>query len=90
LIDEAEAKYRKWTTVDLTTLAMQRSYQLLRDSRGKLPSKSIKAVSNWLAAWDVLKSPREKNWWVGDGIDLVNKAKAMGYTGPSRKYETIV
>jgi len=39
---------------------------------------------------DVLKSPREKRWWLGDGIDLVNKAKAMGYGGSSRKYETIV
>lgn len=90
LIDEAEAKYKEWTAADLATLAMQRSYQLLKDSSGKLPSKSIKAMANWLAAWDVLKSPREKRWWLGDGIDLVNKAKAMGYTGPSRKYETIV
>jgi hypothetical protein len=46
-------------------------------------------MANWLAAWDVLKSPREK-WWLSDGIDLVNRAKAMGYQGPSRKYEVIV
>lgn len=69
---------------------MQRSYQLFKDSNGKLPSKSISAMANWLAAWDVLKSPREKKWWLGDGIDLVNRAKAMGYQGPSRKYEVIV
>lgn len=90
LIDKAEAKYKEWTAADLTTLAMQRSYQLLKDTRGKLPSKSIKAMANWLAAWDVLKSPREKKWWLGDGIDLVNKAKAMGYSGASRKYDVIV
>jgi len=34
--------------------------QLLKDSTGKLPFTSIKAVSNRLAAWGVLKSPREK------------------------------
>jgi len=66
-------------------LAMQRSYQLLKDSKGKLPSKSISALAKWLAAWDVLKSPREEKWWLGDGIDLVNRAKAMGYEGPSMK-----
>jgi hypothetical protein len=90
LIDEAENKYKQWPANDLLALAMQRSYQLLKDSKGKLPSKSISAIANWLAAWDVLKSPREKKWWLGDGIDLVNRAKAMGYQGPSRKYEVIV
>ena len=38
----------------------------------------------------VLKSPREKRWWLSDGIDLVNRAKAMGYQGPARKYDVIV
>jgi hypothetical protein len=90
LIDAAEKDYKTWPAADLLALAMQRSYQLLKDSNGKLPSKSISAMANWLAAWDVLKSPREKRWWLGDGIDLVNKAKAMGYEGPSRKYEVIV
>jgi hypothetical protein len=91
LIDEREKKYREWPAADLLTLAMKRSYQLLKDSKGKLPSKSISAMSNWLAAWDVLKSPREKKWWLGDGIDLVNRAKAMGYQGPSsKKYDVIV
>lgn len=90
MIDEAEKKYRCWPAAELLALAMQRSYQLLKDSNGKLPSKSISAMANWLAAWDVLKSPREKKWWLGDGIDLVNRAKAMGYQGPSRKYEAIV
>jgi len=90
LIDEAANKYRQQPAADLLTLAMKRSYQLLKDSKGKLPSKSISALSNWLAAWDILKSPREKKWWLGDGIDLVNRAKAMGYQGPSRKYEVIL
>jgi hypothetical protein len=91
LIDEREKMYREWSAADLLTLAMKRSYQLLKDSKGKLPSKSISAMSNWLAAWDVLKSPREKKWWLGDGIDLVNRAKAMGYQGPSsKKYDVIV
>jgi hypothetical protein len=90
VIDEAKKEYQQWPAADLLALAMQRSYQLLKDSKGKLPSKSISAMANWLAAWDVLKSPREKKWWLGDGIDLVNKAKAMGYQGPSRKYEVIV
>ena len=90
LIDETEKKYKQWPAADLLALAMQRSYQLLKDSKGKLPSKSISAMANWLAAWDVLKSPREKKWWLGDGIDLVNRAKAMGYQGPSRKYDVIV
>ena len=90
LIDEAEKNYRGWPAADLLALAMERSYTLLKDSQGKLPSKSISAMSNWLAAWDVLKSPREKKWWLGDGIDLVNKAKAMGYQGRSRKYDVIV
>jgi hypothetical protein len=90
LIDEAQKQYQRWPATDLLALAMRRSYQLLKDSKGKLPSKSISAMANWLAAWDVLKSPREKNWWLGDGIDLVNKAKAMGYQGPSRKYELIL
>ncbi|CZR60407.1 uncharacterized protein PAC_10303 [Phialocephala subalpina] len=90
LIKEAEAKYKKWPAADLLALALQRSYQLLKDSNGKLPSKSIAAMAIWLASWDILKSEREKKWWLGDGIDLVNKAKAMGYQGPSRKYEVIV
>jgi hypothetical protein len=90
LIDEAEKKYRQWPAADLLALAMQRSYQLLKDGKGKLPSKSISAMANWLAAWEVLKSPREKKWWLGDGIDLVNRAKAMRYQGPSRKYEVIL
>jgi len=85
LIDEAEKKYRQWKAADLLDLSMTRSYQLLKDSNGKLPSKSIASMANWLASWDVLKSPREKRWWLGDGIDLVNKAKAMGYQGPSKK-----
>lgn len=89
-INVAEAKYQKWPAAQLLPLAMQRSYQLLKDSQGKLPSRSISAMARWLAAWDVLKSPREKQWWLGDGIDLVNKAKAMGYEGPSKKYDVIV
>jgi hypothetical protein len=90
LIDEGEKKYREWTADDLLALAKQRSYTLLKDSNGKLPSKSISAMANWHAAFDVLKSPREKKWWLGDGIDLCNKAKAMGYQGPSKKYDVIV
>lgn len=70
-IDEAFKNYIKLPSVDLLALCMARSYQLLKDSQGKLPSKSCKAMANWLAAWDVLKSPREKKWWLGDGIDLV-------------------
>jgi hypothetical protein len=89
LIEDAERKYKEWPHADLLALAMQRSYQLLKDSHGKLPSKSKSALAKWLAAWDVLKSPREKKWWLGDGIDLVNKAKAMGYQGSSRKYDVI-
>jgi hypothetical protein len=90
LIDEKEEFYKKKPAADLLKLSMERSYQLFRDSNGKLPSKSIATMSAWLAAWDVLKSPREKNWWLGDGIDLVNKAKAMGYQGSSKKYDVIV
>jgi hypothetical protein len=90
LIAEAEDKYTKWPANKLLELAMQRSYQLLKDSKGKLPSKSISAMSNWLAAWDILKSPREKTWWLRDGIDLVNRAKAMGYQGSSKKYDVIL
>jgi len=91
-IDIAEKKYLTWRASDMLELAMQRSYQLLKDSHGKLPSKSKSAMAKWLAAWDVLKSPREKKWWVGDGIDLVNKAKAMGYEGSAstKKYDVIV
>lgn len=89
-IKSAETKYREWVSEDLLALAMQRSYQLFKDSKGKLPSRSRAALSYWLAAWDVLKTDREKKWWLGDGIDLVNKAKAMGYQGPSRKYDVIV
>lgn len=56
-----------------------------------MPSRAKPALAEWLAAWDVLKSPREKRWWLGDGIDLVNKAKAMGYEGAStKKYDVIV
>ncbi|RMZ75811.1 hypothetical protein DV737_g5112, partial [Chaetothyriales sp. CBS 132003] len=57
-----------------------------------MPSRSVAALANWLAGWDVLKSEREKKWWLGDGIDLVNKAKAMGYQGApnSKKYDVIV
>ncbi|KAI9049540.1 hypothetical protein LZ554_006568 [Drepanopeziza brunnea f. sp. 'monogermtubi'] len=38
----------------------------------------------------VLKSEREKKWWLGDGLDLVNKAKAIGYEGSSKKYDVIL
>ncbi|KAG0650812.1 hypothetical protein D0Z07_2672 [Hyphodiscus hymeniophilus] len=89
-IDEAEKKYQTWPGAQLRELAMNRSYQLLKDSSGKLPSKSSSAIANRLAAWDVLKSTREKSWWLGDGIDLVNRAKAMGYQGSSKKYDVIV
>lgn len=88
---ELEKKvYLQQKLPDLLELAMSRSYQLLKDSQGKLPAKSKAALANWLAGWDVLKSEREKRWWVGDGIELVNKAKAMGYKGSSRKYDVIV
>lgn len=90
LINEAEKAYLRWSSADLLNLSMQRSYQLLKDSSGKLPSKSIKATANWNAGWDVLKSAREKKWWLGDGIDIANKAKAMGYQGPTKKYDVIV
>ncbi|TVY19977.1 hypothetical protein LARI1_G002622 [Lachnellula arida] len=90
LINEAEKTYLQWPSADLLNLSMQRSYQLLKDSSGKLPSKSIKSMAIWNAGWDVLKSPREKKWWLGDGIDLANKAKAMGYQGPAKKYDVIV
>ncbi len=90
LIEEKEELYKKRPAAELMKLSMERSYQLFKDSNGKLPSKSIAALSKWLAAWDILKSPREKRWWLGDGIDLVNKAKAMGYQGPSRKYDVIL
>ena len=46
-------------------------------------------MANWLASWDVLKSDREKKWWLGDGIDLVNRVKVMGYQGPPKKYDGI-
>ena len=92
LIDKAEKDYLTWRAADLLELAMQRSYQLLKDSHGKLPSKSKSSMAKWLAAWDVLKSPREKKWWLGDGVDLVNRAKAMGYQGAAstKKYDVIV
>jgi hypothetical protein len=90
LIDEKEMKYQTWSAANLLTLCMQRSYQLLKDSKGKLPGKSIAAMAKWCASWDVLKSEREKSWWLGDGIELVNRAKAMGYQGPSKKYEVIL
>lgn len=90
LINESEQNYRQWSPAALLEEAMRRSYQLLKDSKGKLPSKSISAMANWLAAWDVLKSPREKRWWLGDGIDLANKAKAMGYQGSTKKYDVIL
>jgi hypothetical protein len=90
LIDEKEKNYHTWSAADLLTLCMQRSYQLLKDSKGKLPGKSIAAMAKWCASWDVLKSEREKGWWLGDGIELVNRAKAMGYQGPSKKYEVIL
>lgn len=89
-IEAAEANYKTWTAVALLDLAMKRSYQLLKDSSGKLPSKSIATLSRWLASWDVLKSEREKKMWLGDGIDLVNKARAIGYKGGSKKYEVIL
>jgi len=50
-IDKLEEKYRQWPAADLLKLSMKRSYQLLKDSNGKLPSKSIKSMSNWLASW---------------------------------------
>lgn len=90
-IDEANAKYLEWTAEALATLAMKRSYQVFKDSAGKMPTRAKPALARWHAAWDVLKSPREKRWWLGDGIDLVNKAKAMGYCSAStKKYDVIV
>lgn len=89
-IDAAKAKYMTWAATDLTALAMQRSYQLFKDSAGKMPTRAKPALAEWLAAWDVLKSPREKRWWLGDGIDLVNKAKAMGYAGASTKKHDVI
>lgn len=90
-IEEAKLGYLGWTGEDLVALAMQRSYQIFKDSMGKMPTRARPALTQWLAAWDVLKSPREKRWWLGDGIDLVNKAKAMGYDGSStKKYDVIV
>ncbi|CAN8097142.1 unnamed protein product [Discula destructiva] len=90
-IDEATAKYLTWSAEQMVTLAMERSYQLFKDSAGKMPTRTRPARARWLAAWDVLKSPREKRWWLGDGIDLVNKAKAMGYDGSStKKYDVLV
>lgn len=74
-------EYMNWGQADLVPLAMQRSYQLFKDSQGKMPPRAKEALADWLAAWDVLKPEREKQWWLGDGIDLVNKAKAMGYEG---------
>ena len=52
LIDEKEQKYKKIPHAQLTELAMKRSYQLFKDSKGKLPSKYIAAMSQWLAAWE--------------------------------------
>lgn len=90
-IYDAKQKYLGWNQTALVTLAMQRSYQLFKDSEGKMPTRAKAPLAQWLAAWDVLKSPREKRWWLGDGIDLVNKAKAMGYDGEStKKYDIIV
>lgn len=91
-IDAAKAEYLEtMTAAEMTALAMQRSYQLFKDSAGKMPTRAKPALAEWLAAWDVLKSPREKRWWLGDGIDLVNKAKALGYEGTStKKYDVIV
>lgn len=76
---------KNMAAADMTALAMQRSYQLFKDSAGKMPTRAKPALAEWLAAWNVLKSPREKRWWLGDGIDLVNKAKALGYEGSSTK-----
>ena len=44
LIDEAEKSYSTWSAADLLELCMQRSYQLLKDDKGKLPSKSKSAI----------------------------------------------
>lgn len=67
-IDAAKAEYLKiLTAADMTALAMQRSYQLFIDSAGKMPTRAKPALAEWVAAWDVLKSPREKRWWLGDG-----------------------
>lgn len=92
-IDAAKPQYLARTNNDLLALAMERSYQLFKDSAGKMPSRSRGALVDWLAGWDVLKSPREKRWWLGDGIDLVNRAKAMGFEGggaATKKYDVIV
>lgn len=90
-ITEREKQYMYCDFSKMLALAMSRCYQLLKDSHGKLPSKSRVAIAKWLAAWDILKSDREKCWWEGDGIDLVNRAKAMGYTSTStKKYDVIV
>lgn len=92
-IDVVKIQYLTCTYEELLALAMQRSYQLFKDNAGKMPSRSRGALVNWLASWDVLKSDREKRWWLGDGIDLVNRAKAMGFEGggaATKKYDVIV
>ena len=97
-IDKKAKVYRESSRYALLEIAKQRSYTLLKDSKGKMAGTSKKALAIWLAAWDVLKSPREKKWWLGDGLDVINVAKAMGYQGPtlesasraSRKYDAIV
>jgi hypothetical protein len=94
LIDEAVLKYKTMPADDLLLHAKSISYLLLKDSSGKLPSKSIEAMAQWNAAWDVLKTPREKKWWESDGLELLNKAKAMGFqaakNGSSKKYDVIL
>lgn len=93
-INSAMEDYLNWVYEDLLALAMQRSYQIFKDSKGKMPSRAKLALAKWCAAWDILKNDREKNWWLDDGIALVNKAKAMGYQGPSKgsakKYDVIL
>jgi hypothetical protein len=60
LIDLAEKKYHEWPAADLLALAMRGSYQLLKDSKGKLPSKSISTMANWLATGHSQKSSRKE------------------------------
>ncbi|KAG9228835.1 hypothetical protein BJ875DRAFT_489485 [Amylocarpus encephaloides] len=91
LIKKKEEEYQQLKWEGLKDLASQRPYTVLKDTQGRSPTRLMSELSKGLAAWDVLKSSREKEWRLGEGILLVNKAKAMGYTDFSmKKYHIIV
>jgi hypothetical protein len=64
-IDEKEIEYlENMTGAQILDLAEQRGYLSFTDSHGNpLPSFCM-TVAKWLAAWDVLKSEKEKRLWM--------------------------